>query len=283
MVNYFCTNVSTIVGLEREMAVTIREIAKVVGKSYSTVGRSLADNPRISEKTRKEVKAAAKKLKYRPSQNAKALRRGKTSTIGVVVPDITNPFYTEYMRVVEQACLKRNYQLLIMEYSLDSNRQRDCLKKILENSCDGAIVFIQEFMIIDDLAEEFRERNVPVVNAIGGIEDWEKIVINFSKGIEKAIDHLVSLGHREIVMGCSVSQGIIDEYFKWVRNRQSSIEVNQNKIMKHGIFAFETQLKRHELYFGEESFMVNFSGNQLNDGIQAAKILVRDRPSVTAV
>jgi LacI family transcriptional regulator len=269
--------------LEKKMAVTIDEIAKTVGKSHSTVSRSLANHPRISEATKKEVKAVAKKLKYRPSQNAKALRLGKTNTIGIVVPDITNPFYTEYMRVVERACLKRGYQLSIMEYSLDSSRQRDCLKKILENGCDGAIVFIQEFVIIDDLLAEFRERNVPVINGLGGGADSDRIVVNFGKGTEKAIDHLVSLGHREIVLGCSQPKGSTDTYFEELRNRQSSIEIDQNKIMEDRILAFEIQLRQRGLHFGEENFIVNFTGNQLNDGIQAAKFFVSERPSATAV
>jgi LacI family transcriptional regulator len=269
--------------LERELAVTIHDIAKAVGKSYSTVSRALADHPRISEKTKNKVVAAAKELKYYPSFNAKALRRGKTNTIGMVIPDIINPFYTEYLRVAEQVCLQKNYQLLVMEYSLDSNRQRDCLKKILENGCDGAIVFIQEPVIIDDLVEEFCDRNIPVVNGLGGVGDWNRIVINFAKGIETAIDHLVSLGHREIVMACSQPSSHTDKYFEELRNRHTSAEIDRNEIMESQMIAFEVQLKRHRLHFGEESFIVSFSSNQLNEGAQAAKILVNDKPLVTAV
>ena len=223
--------------------------------------------PRISEKTKKKVREAAKKLGYRPNYAARSFGTGKTHTIGLITPDLKNPYYVEFLRAAEEDCISRGYHFLTVESALDAKRERMCLESMLERRCDGVIAAITQFDKLTDLLEEFWARKIPIV--ISGLpnesdeNNIDGIYIYHGRGVEQAVDYLVDLGHREIVFVASWAEQFGDY------GRFSGIE---HSYRKHGL---EFDFKK--------SVYSRFTGDQLQDGIQATRELLKKRPETTAI
>ncbi len=248
------------------MAVTIYDIAKATKKSHATVSRALNNNPRIGIDTRRKILQVARELGYRPSHFGQALKSGKTRTLGVVIPDFSNPFYMEFLRGVEETCLEHKYQLVTMEYALDAAREYSCLEQMLERRCDGVIAFISRFTPLKNLLEEFWKIHLPcVVAGLPGDVGESKIdgtQVDIGKGIELAVEHLVKLGHRNIVMIAS-----------WPKESSGGGRVEGLKV------AFA----KHGLRYDDESVFVHYTGNQLRDGYEATRELLTKQPDTTAI
>lgn len=249
------------------MAVTIYDIAKSVGTTHATVSRALHNNPRISDETKEKVRKAAEKLGYRPNHAARSFGTGKTHTIGLITPDLGNPYYVEYIRAVEEVCASKGYRLVCLEYIFDADRERLCLEEMLERRCDGIIATITRFEALKDIIEEFWERRIPFISS-GLPSDAAKSNIDgtstdHGKGIEQAIDHLIDLGHKEIVFVAS-----------WAK-----------QFKDYGRFSgLEKGFKKHGLpYNFEDRVFSRFTGDQLRDGMEATKELLLTRPNSTAI
>ena len=94
------------------MKVTIREVAKASGKSISTVSRVLTGSDRVSDETRQAVKKAIEELGYRPNQTARGLKTTSTKTVGLLLNDITNPFYSSIAKGAEAVAKERGYTMM---------------------------------------------------------------------------------------------------------------------------------------------------------------------------
>lgn len=249
------------------MSVTIYDIAKAANTTHSTVSRALRDNPRISLKTREKIKRVARELDYRPSHAGVFLKSGKTHTVSILLPDITNPYYVQFQRALEEECFARNYQVLGMEFALDAKRERACLERMLERRSDGIVAFISRFEPLKDLVEEFWTRRLPCIVAglpedIGNIK-VDGLYVDINHGVEMAVDHLVELGHRHIVLAAS-----------WPS------ECNSGKGRFVGL---KRGLEKHGLNLTSASVFSRFTGNQVADGHYAAKELFKNHPETTGV
>ena len=271
------------------MSATIYDVAKEANTSYGTVSRALSGHSRISEKTRKKVLQVAKKLKYRPDYAARALRMGKTSIIGMILPDFTNPFYGEFLRVVEEECLARNYQILPMDYALDPKRQRLSLERMLESRCDGIVGFITRQQSIEGLLEEFWDKRIPCImphlpfDEAGARVDG--VCIDIAAGAEQAIDHLISLGHREISL--IISDGSIrsidsPDNFKNTIYKNPLYQVTD--VQEDGrVIGLLRSFKKNGMQIGEHTVISKRSNNHLQDGAEAVRSLFKSHPSTTAI
>ena len=261
------------------MAVTIYDIAERAGKSYATVSRALKGSSRISTETRERIMQIASDMDYRPDRAARSLRSQKTHTIGLVIPDVHNPFYTEFLRLVEGDCLERDYQLMAVEYALNDDRQRACLERMLELRCDGVIAFLDNSAMVRDLLDEYWAKRIPCITAVaGGGPRCDRVGIDLSSGVRAAVDHLAGLGHKHIAMACSVAgltTSTIQDILKAVfGTREVAADV---------LGGFARGLLRNGLELGEENFILHFSNQQREDGIQTAQDLVERRDRITAV
>lgn len=249
------------------MAVTIYDIAKAVGTTHATVSRALHNNSRISTQTREKVQNMAKALGYRPNHAARSFGTGKTQTIGMISPDLKNPYYIEYIRAVEERCSDRSYRLVCIEYALDSEKEHLCLEEMLERRCDGVIATITQFEPLKDILEEFWDRKIPFVAA--GLppdamnSNIDGTFTDHGKGIEQAVDHLVKLGHKDIVFVASWGKQFKDY------GRFSGLEKG---FQKNGLaFSFKDRVFSH------------FTSDQLKDGTEAMKDLLANHPQCTAI
>lgn len=148
------------------MAVTIMDIAKASGKSYPTVSRAMNDHPKISEKTKREIRAVAAKLGYRPSFAGTALKKGRTSTFSIIVPDLADPYYAKFISFFNHAAQEKEFDVVVYDYERRPDLERKYLERMMSGCCDGAAAFITSFLHTHDLVEELWNARIPLA-AIG--------------------------------------------------------------------------------------------------------------------
>jgi LacI family transcriptional regulator len=121
------------------MAASIKDVAREAGVSIATVSRVLNDIDVVNEDTKKKVKDAIKKLAYRPNIVARSLKTQKSSTIGIIIPDISNQFYPEIVRGCEDVANIYNYNIMLCNADLDVDKEMEALKILKEKMIDGVI------------------------------------------------------------------------------------------------------------------------------------------------
>ncbi len=180
------------------MAATIDDVAARSGVSTATVSRVLSGSVPARPETRERVLAAARDLDYRPSRVARALKRQETLTLGLVVTDITNPFFPQIVRAVEGAAHERGYGILLANGGDEAARELEHLDLLIERRVDGIIIVSSR--MTRRHAERLRHSTVPVVlvnDTIAG-SGLPTVTTAHRHGARMATEHLVGLGHRRI-------------------------------------------------------------------------------------
>jgi LacI family transcriptional regulator len=187
-------------GNGNEHTMTMQKIATLAGVSKGTVSRALADDPKVSEKTRLKIKEIASSQNYRPNAAAVSLARGRTNTIGLVIPSapraLSDPFYLEFLGGVGDFLITKGYNILLSPMS----EQGPGHVKLLEtNRIDGLILTEPEQA--DARIAYLRDRAIPFV-FLGQTSDNEGLWVDGDNvgGARIAVNHLLGLGHRRI--GC---------------------------------------------------------------------------------
>ncbi len=179
----------------------IGEFAKHCGVSKTTVSMAFNDNPRIPQKTKKKVLEAAKKFGYQPSMIARSLRSKKTKAIGLMLPSITNPFFPQIVKGVEDAALKDGYSVVFCNF--DEEIEKESLYfQMFENRWVDGIIFSgvtgdkQETNYI----EEIQKKGIPIVFIDRGLEGHfnDVVMIDNDEATYKGTKYLLDLGHRRI-------------------------------------------------------------------------------------
>jgi LacI family transcriptional regulator len=176
-------------------AVTINDIAAVTGVAASTVSRALSNPGRVSAPTRERIQAAARELNYVPNSQARALSSGRTGTIAVLVSDITNPFYFGLLRGTQQQLKAAGYAQLLIDTEDSGEHEIEMLHK-MRRLLDGAILCASR---LPDRALTRLAGEIPLVTINRNIRGAPSALIDTPAGIAQAAEHLVSLGHRDIV------------------------------------------------------------------------------------
>lgn len=180
------------------MAATIADVAARSGVSTATVSRILSGSAPARPETRDRVIAAARELGYQPSGVARALKRRETRTLGLVVTDVTNPFYPQVVRAAEVAAHERGYGLILANGEDDPARELAHLDLLVERRVDGIVV--ASSAMTRHHAARLRAIAVPVVlvnDPITG-SGLPAITADHRLGTRLATRHLVALGHRRI-------------------------------------------------------------------------------------
>ena len=180
------------------MAATIEDVAARSGVSTATVSRVMSGSVPARPETRERVLAAARELDYRPSRVARALKRQETLTLGLVVTDITNPFFPQIVRAVEGAAHERGYGILLANGGDEAARELEHLDLLIERRVDGIIIVSSR--MTRRHAERLSHSTVPVVlvnDTIAG-SGLPTVTTAHRHGARMATEHLVALGHRRI-------------------------------------------------------------------------------------
>jgi LacI family transcriptional regulator len=181
-------------------AVTIREVARLAEVHPGTVSRALNEQTRalVNGETAERVLRAAQALGYRPNPIARGLKTNRSYTIGVLIPDITNPLFPPILRGIEDRLDDAGYTSLIVNTDNDGERERSHLEAMLARQVDG---FISATARLDlkSLAE-VAAGGAPLVLVNRSLEDGSlpAVTVNDRKGIRLAVEHVAELGHRRI-------------------------------------------------------------------------------------
>lgn len=174
--------------------VTIYDVARLAGVSPSTVSRALNRPGRVNITTEKRIRAAAESLHYQVNPMARALPTGRTSIVGLVVSDITNPVFFDIVRGAESAAADRGYTLVLTESEESDAREYERAAQLLR--IVDALLLATPRMSDDQIRSLAAQKPVAVVNRL--IEDVRSIVPDLRIGIAEAVRHLQSLGHTRI-------------------------------------------------------------------------------------
>lgn len=212
---------------------TIKDVARIAGVSIATVSRVVNNGPKVGSKTREKVALVMKELGYTPNANARALVTQKSTTIGVVVPELTDPFFASLASGVDKIARNNNMQLLLSTAQQTAESERAAINLLIERRCQAIVLHSKKLpdtelvalcekvpglILIDRMIESIKDKCVWLDNEEGG-----KI----------AARHLMSLGHKEVACISSKYQiedptlrlkGFSKEY------RRAGIEINAENI-----------------------------------------------------
>ncbi|MEE9430260.1 MAG: LacI family DNA-binding transcriptional regulator [Melioribacteraceae bacterium] len=182
------------------MATTLKDVAAHVGVHPSTVSRVLhgKENLKISEKTTKKILKAVKELNYIPDFTARTLRMKKSFTIGLIVPDILNPYFARIARQIEQLGFEKKYTVIVCNTDEDQDKEILYLNQLTSRGVDGIIIApVQE---TKEHIENLIEKKTPLVliDRIFDNLNVNAVISNDSDSVFKAMSHFVKLGHENI-------------------------------------------------------------------------------------
>jgi DNA-binding LacI/PurR family transcriptional regulator len=182
----------------RVKTMDIREIARRAKVSTATVSRVINRVPTVDPQLAKRVWKVVDELGYYPNTQARALVLGRTRIFGLVVSEITNPFFPEIVQTFENLAVENNYEILLTSTVHDPKRMETAVRRMIERRVDG--VAILTFGMEETLIEHLRFRKVPLVFVDVGpnVPGIANIRVNYVSGIRQAVQHLAALRHSRI-------------------------------------------------------------------------------------
>lgn len=177
----------------KDKSVNIAQIAKIAGVHSSTVSRALNDSPLVKPETRKWIQELARKNGYIPDALAQSLIKGKTYTLGTIVPEISNTFYSHIVDTLESNVYPYGYSLLLCNSRFDSETEYKAIQTLLGKRVDALVICApQETDRLIPLAEK-----LPIIlcDVTEKQEHFDSVSVDETAGIRDLIDHLLSRGH----------------------------------------------------------------------------------------
>lgn len=176
----------------------MKDVAERAGVSLSAVSLVLSGrHPKsVSPETRRRILAIVDEMGYRPNQRAQSLATGMTKALGVVVSEISNPFFPEIIHSFEVAASVHGFETHLVNTEYDSQRAEFAVRKMIDNRVCGIAIFTSQFD--RKLIDEIVRNHIPIVS-VGSApaEPWiSRITIDFAKGLQDLLRHLADLGHR---------------------------------------------------------------------------------------
>jgi len=178
--------------------ISIKDIAKYANVSPSTVSRALQGHPRISEETKLKIRDIAKQYNYIPNQIARALKTKETKTIGLIISDITNPFYTEITKGVEDACVIKGYSVILCNSDFNLERESSYLKVLTEKGVDGIILTPHSVNYLHDYFFDINHIPYVLVDIKPSNPNVNCVYADQEEGALIATKFLIEKGHRKI-------------------------------------------------------------------------------------
>lgn len=188
--------------LMEQKPTTIKEIAKKLNISFSTVSRALHDHPNIGLRTKMRVQQLAKELNYEPNQTAIFFQQRKTYTIGVILPEISEAFFSSCINSIEETAEKNKYTVLLGQSHDSEEREKKIVETMKNHRVDGIIISISKNTVDYEHFESLKKYGIPVVffDRIPKMDEIHYVACNMISGTIQAITWLIKNGHRSIGM-----------------------------------------------------------------------------------
>ena len=176
----------------------IHAVAQRAHVSIATVSRTINHVPSVNAKLAERVWKVIKELDYTPNTQARALVSGRSRLLGLIVSEITNPFFPELIQGFEDVAVEQGYEILISSTNYDPERMKRCIRRMVERKAEG--VAVMTFGIEEPLLGQLADRKVPLVFVDQGPDapGISLLRVDYAHGIRQAVQHLAALGHREI-------------------------------------------------------------------------------------
>lgn len=203
------------------MNTTIYDVAREAGVSMATVSRVVNGNPNVKPTTRKKVLDAIEKLGYRPNAVARGLASKRTTTVGVIIPDISSIFFAELARGIEDIATMYKYNIILCNSDQNKDKEIHLINTLLEKQVDGMIFMGGE--ITEDHVEQFKRSPVPIVLSatVDPKKEFPSVNINYQQAAYDAVNFLIESGHTKIGMLTGPLEDPINGYQKYSGYRKA--------------------------------------------------------------
>ncbi|MFT4031547.1 MAG: LacI family DNA-binding transcriptional regulator [Siphonobacter sp.] len=180
--------------------ITLKEIARRLGLSKSTVSRALRDSSEINEETKKRVLELANELSYTPNPIALSLQRSRSQTIGIIVPEIANSFFSLVISGIEDVAYRMGYHISIYQSHDSSEREVADVRNILVRRADGLVVSTASQIRNLDHFKTLQEQGIPVVFFDRKVDNFQthQVLVDDFDGAFRATEHLIEQGCRKL-------------------------------------------------------------------------------------
>lgn len=181
-------------------AINISIIARKARVSTATVSRTMNGSSLVREDTAERVRKVIASLGYVPNGGARSLSSGRSSLIGVIISDITNPFFPDLIRSIEQLAADHSYDVIFANTNYDPTRLEHCIQRMMERRVDGIAIFTSEMH--DKAVALLKRQSIPVAILKNQVQEssFRTIRVDHATGIREAVQHLIGLGHRDLAV-----------------------------------------------------------------------------------
>ncbi|TWT06288.1 LacI family transcriptional regulator [Planococcus sp. CPCC 101016] len=214
----------------------IQQVAKHAGVSVATVSRVLTGKNKVTAKTKQKVEEAIQYLNYEPSMLGRNLRNSESRIVLILIPTISNPFYFEIIKGIENMALSQNYSILLCETDSKPEKEEIYFDLVRKKMADG-IISMDPAVNVETLKE--LSENYPIIQCseYGGGIGIPYVTIDSEEASYRAVKHLIQIGHRKIALMNS------DEKFLYARERRMGYEraLQENGIPLNKDYIFYTQ------------------------------------------
>lgn len=244
------------------MAVTIKDIAQKANVSITTVSRVLNNKSKgVGEETRKKILDIVEEYNYVPNAVAKGLVTKKTNILGLIIPDITNPYYPEIAKGVEDTANEYGYNIILCGTNNQIEKENNYIRILKEHYVAG-IIYNSSYSVNETTMKQLSNTNVPfvLVENDADSKDIMRVYTDGEVGMEKLIDYLVEMGHKHI----AYISGPKDSYTAAKR-----LKGYREALSSHGI-----EVEEHLIKYGQPT---------RSNGYDLTKELLRSKAKFTAI
>jgi LacI family transcriptional regulator len=213
-------------GDKRPKRPTLKELAKEAGVSVASASYALNGNGSVGAQTRQHILEVAKRIGYRQNSAARTLKSGRSGAVGLVLPDLTNPFFPSFAQAVIQTARDQGYSVFLVDTEGSESVERDSLQMLADRGVDGVIWF----PIRDEDTSAGALADVPTVVVDRYLEGFDSVLADYAGGGRLAAEHLLAAGHRRI----GVITGPED-----IQSMRERCDAAVQAIEKQGVLAFK--------------------------------------------
>jgi len=201
--------------------ITIKDIARELGISPSTVSRALKDHPDISKATRDAVNELAERWNYRPNPIALSLKSGSSKTIGVIIPEVVHYFFSTVISGIEDVLYQRDYNMILCQSNEMWEHEVKNIRTLLSSRVDGILASVTKTTSDFSHYRSIIDKDIPLVFFDRAVEELrtDSVVIDDETGAYKAVNHLLRTGKKRIVhlsgpMQLAIARNRLNGYLK---------------------------------------------------------------------
>ncbi|MCL7988879.1 LacI family transcriptional regulator [Sphingobacterium sp. lm-10] len=224
--------------------ITLKELAKMLELSVSSVSKALNDSHEISIETKRKVQELAAAHNYRPNMFGKSLKTGRTNTVAIIIPYLSNPFQAQILEGAHQAAYSNNYKLIFMQSREDADKEIELLQSLINQNIDGILISPSAKSSVEFLRKVHQKVPIVLIDRIDFDLDTHKIGVDNERGAFDATQHLINMGRKNILVLNGKDLGVTQ---KRTAGHKNALMANQIDFIRQNVIEVDYQLPRQDL------------------------------------